>query len=149
MTDEPTDPAPPPADRRAASIGPWRWTVAIPDAKPEWGAMRKALRAIPPQRLFRWTHAHRLPDGTRVDEFVHRESTALVFLGEDGRAWEYSGMGPGAVGPSVLLYPGPKDQVARVLAMTACDHCLHEIRRECGRCGEPTPSVNPRRPPRG
>lgn len=153
MTDEPTDPAPasdgdaagPGRQVPGATDGRARWTVAIPDARPRWSALRRALRAIPPQRLFAWNDAHLLPDGTRVDEFVHRESTSLVFLGTDGRAWHYRGMGPGAVGPSVLLEPAPKDQVAQVLTATACDRCLHEVRRECWRRGAPLPCARDER----
>lgn len=126
-------------DEGAEVGGGWHWTTAVPDAKPDWGPLRKALRAIQPKRLFRWEAAHQLPDGTRVDEFVHERSTALLFLGADGRAWDYSGMGPGAIGPSVLLVPGAKDQVARVLGQTTCDRCLHEVRRECWKAGEPMP----------
>ncbi|MEV4422645.1 hypothetical protein AB0L40_22120 [Patulibacter sp. NPDC049589] len=155
MSDEPIDDTPEADDAgRAEAVRPLmgaaggrsRWTVAIPDAKPGWAAIRKAVRAIRPQELFEWTDAHRLPDGTRVDEFVHRESTILLFLGEDGRAWHYRGMGPGAVGPSVLLEPAPDGEVARTLAKTACDRCLHEVRRECWRHDEPMPWARDLRP---
>ncbi|MDO9406775.1 hypothetical protein [Patulibacter sp.] len=153
MTDEPSDPDPdadpdpdsaPDADPDAAPApdatdGRGRWTAPIPDATPDWTALRRASPNSPPERLFAWVDAHRLPDGTRVDEFVHRASGAVLFLGQDGRAWTYRGMAPGAVGPSVLLDPAPADEVARVLALREGDRARHEVRRASWRRDGPPP----------
>lgn len=121
--------------------GRWSWTTALDDAQPDWSALRDALRALRPSQLFRWEAAHLLPDGTRVDEFVHRWSAAPLVLGTDGRTWDLTGMAPGAVGPSVLLVPGRKDLVAHVVGTGACDRCccLAEARRASGRAGDPWP----------
>jgi hypothetical protein len=124
--EQPPDPATPSGTDGSAGDR-WHWTTAIPDAEPDWSVLGRALRTIAPEQLFRWTDAHRLPDGTRVDAFVHRPSTALLFLGADGQPWQYSGMGPGAVGPSLLLTPAPDDQVEYVLGLTTCDGCAHGL----------------------
>lgn len=116
-------PGPTPAPRRPSDgpEGRGRWTAPVPDARPDWVALGAALRAVRPHELFAWRDAHRLPDGTRVDEFVRRGSCALLFLAEDGRAWSCRGVAPGAVGPSVLLDAAPPDELVRVLTASQCD----------------------------
>jgi hypothetical protein len=113
MSEEPSDPRDEAADPEPRPPGGFEgrahWTVPVVGAEPDWSPLRRATRVAVPQDAFAWTAAHRLPDGTRIDVYVHRRTHRAVHVDPLGRSWTRRGFAPGAVGVSLLLEPGPSD----------------------------------------